>query len=352
MTKKILTILLAFAMLAATACSQDSTSEPTKNSISVSDSSQVNPESENSSESDTGSSSDSESENSTDDNSVVTSKTTSTTSDATVTKNSNTPKATTTTKTSESDAGTTTTPAITTTDASITRIATEITVPQTATSKAATTTRTTTKATAKATTQATQKPVVTTTTKATTKPVTTTTKTTTAKPSSEKIAFQKTIGYDVIIETETMYNQAASDANQIVAMVNNLRKSKGMNTVKVNPLLTKAAKIRARELAETYIKWGTLVTHTRPNGEGAPSVVDDVAGLEGYPMENALGSSDRWRNNTAKRLYTAWYNSEGHRANMLDKTHTIVGVAVCHVKIRSVYELGGKEFSFAIQLFE
>ena len=251
-------------------------------------------------------------------------------------------KATTTTKTSEgnADTTTTTTPATTTTDASITRIAIRTTVPQTTTRQATTTTKATTK------------PATTTTTKATTKATTTTTKATTAKPSSEKIAFQKTIGYDVIIETETMYNQAASDANQIVAMVNNLRKSKGMNTVKVNPLLTKAAKIRARELAETYIKWGTLVTHTRPNGEGAPSVVDDVAGLEGYPMENALGSSDRWRNNTAKRLYTAWYNSEGHRVNMLDKTHTIVGVAVCHVKIRSVYELGGKEFSFAIQLFE
>ena len=333
MTKKVISAILALTMLFMTACGQADSSDDIKETTSITTVEQTQTE-------DT--SSDSEPAGTTEETTTMTASETSEKEEKTSSQTDRTEeKATTTTKTSEgnADTTTTTTPATTTTTKATTRATTYKPVQ-------------TTKATAKATTQATQKPVVTTTTKATTKATTTTTKATTAKPSSEKIAFQKTIGYDVIIETETMYNQAASDANQIVAMVNNLRKSKGMNTVKVNPLLTKAAKIRARELAETYIKWGTLVTHTRPNGEGAPSVVDDVAGLEGYPMENALGSSDRWRNNTAKRLYTAWYNSEGHRANMLDKTHTIVGVAVCHVKIRSVYELGGKEFSFAIQLFE
>ena len=333
MTKKVISAILALTMLFMTACGQADSSDDIKETTSITTVEQTQTE-------DT--SSDSEPAGTTEETTTTTASETSEKEEKTSSQTDHTEeKATTTTKTSEgnADTTTTTTPAATTTTKATTRATTYKPVQ-------------TTKATAKATTQATQKPVVTTTTKATTKATTTTTKATTAKPSSEKIAFQKTIGYDVIIETETMYNQAASDANQIVAMVNNLRKSKGMNTVKVNPLLTKAAKIRARELAETYIKWGTLVTHTRPNGEGAPSVVDDVAGLEGYPMENALGSSDRWRNNTAKRLYTAWYNSEGHRANMLDKTHTIVGVAVCHVKIRSVYELGGKEFSFAIQLFE
>jgi uncharacterized protein YkwD len=155
-----------------------------------------------------------------------------------------------------------------------------------------------------------------------------------------------------IIETKSMYDKASADANKIVAMVNNLRKANGLNTVKVDPLLTKAAKIRAMELAETYIMWGILVTHTRPNGNGAPSVVDDVKGLSGYPMENAAGSDGNWEINTPTRLYTAWYNSEGHRKNMLDKTHTIVGIAVCHITIRNEYMMSGDEFTFAIQLFE
>lgn len=134
MTKKILTILLAFAMLVATACSQDSTSEPTKNSSSLSDSSQVNTESENSSESDADSSasgSDSSSENSTDDSSTVTSETTSDTT--TTTKNS------TTTTTTKAQATTTT------------KNTTKATV------KPVQTTKATVKVTAKATTKATVK---------------------------------------------------------------------------------------------------------------------------------------------------------------------------------------------------
>lgn len=137
MTKKILTMLLAFAMLAATACSQDSTSEPTKNSSSVSDSSQVNTESENSSESDADSSasgSDSSSENSTDDSSTVTSETTSDTT--TTTENS------TTTTTTKAQATTTTKQAVATTKATV---------------KAVQSTKATVKVTAKATTKATIK---------------------------------------------------------------------------------------------------------------------------------------------------------------------------------------------------
>jgi len=145
MTKKILTILLAFAMLAATACSQDSTSEPTKNSSSVSDSSQVNTESENSSESDTDSSSasgsDSSSENSADDSSTVTSETTSATT--TTTENS------TTTTTTKAQATTTTKQAVATTRATVKPV-------QTTKATVRTTAKATTKATVKTTPKATQ----------------------------------------------------------------------------------------------------------------------------------------------------------------------------------------------------
>ena len=138
MTKKILTILLAFAMLAATACSQDSTSEPTKNSSSASDSSYLDSDYENSSESDADSSlssgSDSSSENSTDDSSAVNSETTSATT--TTTKNS------TTTTTTKAQATTTTKQTVATTRA---------------TQKPVQTTKATVRATAKATTKATVK---------------------------------------------------------------------------------------------------------------------------------------------------------------------------------------------------
>ena len=340
MTKKVISAILALTMLFMTACGQADSSDDIKETTSITTVEQTQTE-------DT--SSDSEPVGSTADETTTTT-TASETSEKEEKTSSQTEQtegtATTTTKTSEgnADTTTTTTPAATTTTKATTRATTYKPVQ-------------TTKATTRATTQATQKPVVTTTTKATTKPVTTTTKTTTAKPSSDKVVFQKVrvnpnndMKY-YIIETKSMYDKASADANKIVTMVNNLRKANGLNTVKVNPLLTKAAKIRARELAETYIMWGTLVTHTRPNGEHADSAADDV-GYMGCMHENALGSDDNWSNNTPIRLYTAWYNSEGHRKNMLNKEHTIVGIAVCHITIKNEYMMSGEEFTFAIQLFD
>ena len=141
MMKKIISAILALAMLLSmTACSQDSTSEPTKNNSSVSDSSQVNTESENSS-SDADDSSDSSSENSTDDSSTVTSETTSDTT--TTTKNS------TTTTTTKAQATTTTKQAVATTKATVKPV-------QTTKATVKATTKATTKATVKTTPKATQ----------------------------------------------------------------------------------------------------------------------------------------------------------------------------------------------------
>ena len=160
MTKKILTILLALAMLTATACTSENSSEPTNNS-SASDSSYIDSSSENSSESTPDSSSDSESENTT-----TTSETTTTT--------------------------TTTTSATTTT-------------------KNSTTTTTTTQATAttKNTAKATQKPVVQT-TRATQKPTTTTTakKTTTTTKATQPAVNTNTYVNNIIADINKMFPQA------------------------------------------------------------------------------------------------------------------------------------------------
>ncbi|MCR5478763.1 MAG: hypothetical protein K6F27_02740 [Ruminococcus sp.] len=144
MMKKIISAILALAMLLSmTACAQDN-SEPTDSS-SASDSSQVNTESENSSESDADSSSasgsDSSSENSADDSSTVNSETTSATT--TTTENST---ATTTTK---AQATTTTKQAVATTKATVKPV-------QTTKATVRTTAKATTKATVKTTPKATQ----------------------------------------------------------------------------------------------------------------------------------------------------------------------------------------------------
>ena len=134
MTKKIISAILALAMLTATACTQDNSSEPAReNSSSASDSSLLDSDSENSS-SDADDSSDSSSENSTTTSETTT--TTTTTSATTTTENST---ATTTTK---AQATTTTKQAVATTRA---------------TQKPVQTTKAAVRATAKSTTKATVK---------------------------------------------------------------------------------------------------------------------------------------------------------------------------------------------------
>ncbi|MBP1537280.1 MAG: hypothetical protein ILA17_05375 [Ruminococcus sp.] len=137
MTKKILTVLLALAMLTATACTQDNSSEPAReNSSSASDSSLLDSDSENSS-SDADDISDSSSENSTTTSETTT--TTTTTSATTTTENS-------TTTTTKAQAPTTT--------KNTTQATTQATAKPVQTTKA--TTKATTKVTTKATTKATQ----------------------------------------------------------------------------------------------------------------------------------------------------------------------------------------------------
>ena len=152
MTKKILTVLLALAMLAATACTQDNSSEPARdNSSSASDSSVLDSDSENSS-SDADDSSDSSSENTTTTSETTT--TTTTTSATTTTENSTT---------------TTTTTQATTTTKNTTQATTQATQKPAQTTKATAKPVQTTKATTKSTTKATTRATTKATTKATAK---------------------------------------------------------------------------------------------------------------------------------------------------------------------------------------
>ncbi len=334
MTKKVISAILALTMLFMTACGQADSSDDIKETTSITTVEQAQTE-------DT--SSDSEPAGTTEETTTTTASETSEKEEKTSSQTERTEeKATTTTKTSEgnADTTTTTTPAATTTTKATTRATTYKPVQ-------------TTKATTRATTQATQKPVVTTTTKATTKPVTTTTKTTTAKPSSDIARQTKYLNsydmYEIVTEYKSRHAICEKGIASMAAEINKIRKANGLNTLKVNPLLTKAAMIRARELAETYVKYGGI-SHTRPNGEYASSVIWEV-GYYGNAFENAYYAFEwiDW-----KECLRVWLNSPDHKRNILDKGHEVMGLAIINVKIRNQYEGegGGGRFTFAIQLFD
>ena len=96
-------------------------------------------------------------------------------------------------------------------------------------------------------------------------------------------------------------------------IINTYRKSAKIGTLKKDANLEKLAKIRVKEMAE-YNKF----SHTRPNGKSGLTL---ITGNKHKGENIAMGQK------TCKDVMKAWYNSKGHKDNMLRKQFTKVGFA-------------------------
>jgi uncharacterized protein YkwD len=103
------------------------------------------------------------------------------------------------------------------------------------------------------------------------------------------------------------------NANDAYTELNKYRKAKKMKALKKDASLEKIAKIRAEEMAKTG-----KFSHTRPNGK---------SGLTLIKTKKAKGENIAMGQKTCAQVSKAWYNSKGHRANMLRKKFTRVGIA-------------------------
>ena len=95
--------------------------------------------------------------------------------------------------------------------------------------------------------------------------------------------------------------------------LNKYRKAKKIKALRKDAGLEKIAKIRAKEMAETG-----KFSHTRPNGKSSLTL---IKGNRAKGENIALGQR------TCDQVSNAWYNSPGHRANMLRKNFKKVGIA-------------------------
>lgn len=100
--------------------------------------------------------------------------------------------------------------------------------------------------------------------------------------------------------------------------LNKLRKAKKLKALKRDANLEKIAKIRAEEMAKSG-----KFSHTRPNGK---------SGLTLIKGNKAKGENIAKGQTTCAQVTKAWYNSKGHRDNMLagnkaSKKFTKVGIA-------------------------
>ena len=100
-----------------------------------------------------------------------------------------------------------------------------------------------------------------------------------------------------------------ANAQSVVNQVNRERAARGLSALRVDPALTAAAQIRAKEIVQKF-------SHTRPDGTKW-STVSSAA----YGENIAKGQK------TADKVMAAWMTSSGHRANILRANYGSIGVA-------------------------
>lgn len=113
--------------------------------------------------------------------------------------------------------------------------------------------------------------------------------------------------------TETPDNNQ-SYAKQVVSLVNAERKKAGLSPLTMKENISAAALVRAKETKTSF-------SHTRPNGSSFSTALTE----QGVKFKGS-GENIAWGQKTPKQVMNAWMNSSGHRANILNKNYTSIGV--------------------------
>lgn len=106
-----------------------------------------------------------------------------------------------------------------------------------------------------------------------------------------------------------------TDVNGVFQLVNKERKAAGLGEVAFSDELSAAALVRAKEIVRSF-------SHTRPNGTSCFTVLKE----SGITYRSA-GENLAYGQKTANEVMNGWMNSSGHRANILNKNFSKVGIA-------------------------
>ncbi|MDR1167014.1 MAG: CAP domain-containing protein [Deltaproteobacteria bacterium] len=104
--------------------------------------------------------------------------------------------------------------------------------------------------------------------------------------------------------------------HEVAVLVNVLRGERWTMPLEEDESLTMAAFMRASELPLFY-------SHERPNGENCFSVFAEFGLSYGYAGENIAKNPK-----TPVEVVDSWYESEGHRENMLNPNYDQIGVGL------------------------
>ena len=103
---------------------------------------------------------------------------------------------------------------------------------------------------------------------------------------------------------------------QVVAQVNAERAARSLPALRVDAELTRAARVRALEIIQTF-------SHTRPDGSAWSTV-----------SASAYGENIAMGQRTVDKVMAAWMSSQAHRGNILRPSYGSIGV--CAVTAQGV----------------
>lgn len=109
-------------------------------------------------------------------------------------------------------------------------------------------------------------------------------------------------------------NITLSYAEQVVKLVNEERAKAGLSALTMDADITAAANVRAKEIKE-------LFSHTRPDGSSFSTVLKE----QGVIFRGS-GENIAWGQTSPEQVMNGWMNSDGHRANILNKNFKNIGV--------------------------
>ena len=115
-------------------------------------------------------------------------------------------------------------------------------------------------------------------------------------------------------EINTPVEETSSQAEQVVKLVNEERTKAGLPALTVNADITTAANVRANEIKRVF-------SHTRPDGSSFSTALKE----QGVSFRGS-GENIAWGQKSPEQVMNAWMNSDGHRANILNKNFKNIGV--------------------------
>lgn len=125
-------------------------------------------------------------------------------------------------------------------------------------------------------------------------------------------------------------NQAYVYGLRITELVNQHRAAAGLNPVTYSAELSMPAQTRAFEIEKSF-------SHTRPDGRYFSTALKDYGISYRFCGENIA-----WGQKSPEEVVTAWMNSPSHRANILHKSFTKLGVG---------YQQNARGVNYFTQLF-